>query len=50
MFDMRPTTQNIAELEYVHHAIAKLTKQYPTKVSSGMITPNKLAKTRGRRQ
>lgn len=50
MFVILPTTQNIAELEYVHQAIAKLTRQYPRKVSSGSATPSRLAKTRGRRQ
>lgn len=50
MLDILPTTQNIAELEYVHHEIARLTRQYPINVSSGRATPSKLAKTRGRRQ
>ena len=40
MFVILPTTQNMAELEYVHQAIAKLTRQYPRKVSSGRATPS----------
>jgi hypothetical protein len=50
MFDIRPTTQNIAELEYVHHAIAPLTRIYPMKESSGSTTPRRLVITSGRRQ
>lgn len=50
MFVMRPTTMNMAELEYVHQAIARLTKQYPMNVSNGTTTPSRDANTSGRRQ
>jgi hypothetical protein len=50
MLLIRPTTQNIAELLYVHHAIAPLTTMYPRKLSSGKTTPRRDVKTNGRRQ
>ena len=50
MFVILPTTQNMAELEYVHHAMARLTTQYPMKLSSGSTTPTRLVSTNGSRQ